>query len=1740
MPVTTFWTFFVTLLLLFVPTSGHTTSFWALPALSGSNLFAPLFGDLFPATRVLAQHNEHSAAHMDCGSGSELSVGISDSLSLSSSCHWTFNWSHPLTLDFLLQDVAHQVRSHDHDYPIGEASNPGPDLTINVGNPSGLNNKEHVVYALPAGITCLSETQLAAPGQVWSCGRLRSAARSDGRRLVVLPGAAVPLRARSEFVGTWSGVLQTSDLPCHRVQLPWPNDEFRIGRAQVASFRLGDVSVLGTVVYGWAPGPTWPNARQMTRQLLRHLTAEIVHGAAGYRFISGDFNGDRTVYPELDDWVRAGWCEVQSLHASATGNGPYPTCKNSTFPDQLWVSPQLAACFRSCQVLDVFADHSVVSATFDLSWDQSCYAWWPAPSKIPWSSLDFGSWKNAQHTFVPHSLGTSTTDYVTHLGKHYEASFDAHFTPDPANGLPNACKGRGQHWTSQMRPLQPSLAKPSRQGEATLRSDLVGRSVQRWFNQLRRIQSLVHNLRRNSQSPSALEYRLQLWTAIKRSRGFSGSFVAWWSVRPHQSPGVPLLFPRLLPDLSTAELLFSEFQLNFRMLESWNLRHRKATLQAIQREDMAKAFASITGTTRQVPDRFVETVVTQVIAVDSETNSVQVEHPLLEGTQSVWLLDDAPVQVGSVDKDVCVITSQVGLEVGQTLEQQLQITDTTEMLSGLVSFWKPRWNRVVDLAAQQWTRLLDFVRDFMPRYSFTLPPITLSMWEHITKRYTKHSARGPDSFDHLDLLHMPTPYQEGLVSMLNNVELGDDWPAQLLVGYCHPLPKKSEASLIGDYRPIVIASMIYRNWSALRSRAILQQLRHVVSSGVVGFLPNREAGQIWHHVQMLIEIALQSREALHGVVSDVRKAFESVPRDPLFAVMKALGFPDTLLSSWRRFLDGFNRCFILHGEVSAAVPSNWGLPEGCGLSVVGMTIIDWCWDVYERQFSPSVAPMSYVDNYELLAKDLGVLMHGFASLETFMELWCLDLDSTKTYFWSTTTHGRTALRQLGKTVQLQAADLGGAMTYCRRTGAGSQAVRIQSLDPFWARLRKSAAPLPVKLYVLRQAFWAKAFHAIGITLLPFRWIVSLRTRAVRSLGFGLVGANPGIRLGLLCGDMSTDPGFYQAKRVFLDFRRFLSKDPSILSHWSSFMRQFDGLWLSGPFSKLLEICSQLGWSVLAPPWLQDHDGCCFNLHLISSTTFDRLLCDAWCQKLSRDVGTRKDFAGLRGLQWPASRHETRLSALDSARINSLREGVFLSGAQHGRYDRVKGSLCGFCQQEDTLEHRCMSCPVTAGARTAHPRAVQMWPTASVALRERLLPSRNPFAAARKCQLWELADRPVLFEEVPDSSSDWVDLFSDGSCRDPNNPEIALAAWSLVSATHERVLALGALGGIQQDGTRAETFAALQALRWTVELNKQSVLWTDSAYVARGLHCLLVDAGTFDPETNEDLWHEIADLLATLEEDSFRVQHVNSHLDSKTTSGPLDDWLIHWNGVADRNAGLAHTLRPAACQSACDAFRAHYFQSEEIIDAFRDFHLAVSQLWQASEPPIEEQDETEETQPTLRSWQVADDWLEALPLGWPCLWRGHDKTRAFPVETVDGLLQVLSVERDRSEGAVFLSWLELSAMLQVLGFQHPAEADVQGRTVWVMPGSSGSAQHGQITVAARIRFVRVLFRLIHSVFGCDITFVTNLDLSRFSVHPPQNGTSVYASTGTLRLVDATLTRFTESRPVRTANDFARPW
>ena len=225
----------------------------------------------------------------------------------------------------------------------GEARHPGPDrppiFQVSFTNPSGLRNKEATALSQGEDVFSYAETQLSAVTQKSCAAQFRFLAASQNRHVRLRVGAAVPPRSTSEWAGGWSGVATTSDHPSQEVCLPY-GKERECGLVLVTRHYLGATSFLNAVVYGYARGPTWPQA-------------EVVLGYKGPRVIGGGYNVDSEGLPIFNFWRSLGWVSARDYAHRAHTNWNQPksfTCKHATERDLIWLSPEAAA---ACQWVDV-------------------------------------------------------------------------------------------------------------------------------------------------------------------------------------------------------------------------------------------------------------------------------------------------------------------------------------------------------------------------------------------------------------------------------------------------------------------------------------------------------------------------------------------------------------------------------------------------------------------------------------------------------------------------------------------------------------------------------------------------------------------------------------------------------------------------------------------------------------------------------------------------------------------------------------------------------------------------------------------------------------------------------------------------------------------------------------------------------------------------------------------------------------------------------------------------------------------------------------------------------------------------------------------------------------------------------------------------------------------------------------------------------------------------------------------
>lgn len=142
--------------------------------------------------------------------------------------------------------------------------------------------------------------------------------------------------------------------------------------------------IVAATVYCPAKGPAFPNAKELSESLLSPITSELVCGRAGPRVILGDFNCEPGALDQMRIWKSLGWVELQDFFSQTHDVVPRPTCKMTTRPDQVWLSPEVLPMLCNLALRRVFPDHDMVIAGLAVPCQSPSTLQWALPGHIPW------------------------------------------------------------------------------------------------------------------------------------------------------------------------------------------------------------------------------------------------------------------------------------------------------------------------------------------------------------------------------------------------------------------------------------------------------------------------------------------------------------------------------------------------------------------------------------------------------------------------------------------------------------------------------------------------------------------------------------------------------------------------------------------------------------------------------------------------------------------------------------------------------------------------------------------------------------------------------------------------------------------------------------------------------------------------------------------------------------------------------------------------------------------------------------------------------------------------------------------------------------------------------------------------------------------------------------------------------------------------------------------------------------
>ena len=155
-----------------------------------------------------------------------------------------------------------------------------------------------------------------------------------------------------------------------------------------------------------------------------------------------------------------------------------------------------------------------------------------------------------------------------------------------------------------------------------------------------------------------------------------------------------------------------------------------------------------------------------------------------------------------------------------------------------------------------------------------------------------------------------------------------EWADAILV----PIPKKGNLQSCDNWRGIALLDVVGKLVARIVQKRLQVLAERELPESQCGFRRGRGCTDMIFVVRQLAEKAIEHQTKQFFVFVDLRKAYDSVPREALWVALRKLGVPDILVDIIKSFHTGMQAKVRIDGLLLDEIEVNNGLRQGCTMA----------------------------------------------------------------------------------------------------------------------------------------------------------------------------------------------------------------------------------------------------------------------------------------------------------------------------------------------------------------------------------------------------------------------------------------------------------------------------------------------------------------------------------------------------------------------------------------------------------------------------------------------------------------------------------------------------------------------------------------------------------------------------------------------------------------------------------------
>ena len=161
-----------------------------------------------------------------------------------------------------------------------------------------------------------------------------------------------------------------------------------------------------------------------------------------------------------------------------------------------------------------------------------------------------------------------------------------------------------------------------------------------------------------------------------------------------------------------------------------------------------------------------------------------------------------------------------------------------------------------------------------------------------------------------------------------NEQVPQEWVDAILI----PIPKKGNLHCCDNWRGIALLEVVGKAMARIIQSRLQGLAEKILPESQCGFRRGRSCTDMIFMIRQLVEKAIEHQAKQYIIFVDLRKAYDSVPREALWIILRKFRIAESLVTIIKSFHNNMQARIKVDGELLEEIQVENGLRQGCTLA----------------------------------------------------------------------------------------------------------------------------------------------------------------------------------------------------------------------------------------------------------------------------------------------------------------------------------------------------------------------------------------------------------------------------------------------------------------------------------------------------------------------------------------------------------------------------------------------------------------------------------------------------------------------------------------------------------------------------------------------------------------------------------------------------------------------------------------